>query len=794
MASPYFTGRRYIKGYGFGSTLLNWLRTNIVPLVKSGGKYLGSKLIEGGSKAAIDILQDDVKPSQAFKQRMNENVEVQLNDVSTNIGPSHFPIESHISTLLNYGKGAKKGHLTARGHFTDEGAHNTKFTLSTNKIFDVYGKLNSPFLNQGKLLLNGVSLKVKLTRSQPSYYLRCTDTDNINKKPYIKILETYLLVRKVKLTPNTLFSIEEKLKTENVLYPIDRVECKMHTIASGITNISLDNIVIGTLPKKLLVCFQSNQVINGKYDADTFEFKPYSISSIGLYIDGNLFMKPFETLFSANDEQIPLVARSYLNLMLNTNGLDELGNGLSIKQFNENKAIFAFNLEHAFEDAFNRVNPKRTGTVSLKITFKTPLTEVVSCITLLNFTGLVEIDKTRQGTYAKNEIKKINFLKYKKFAIIVNRISKNTMFEPGHWISLYFDGSNNEVIFFDSLALKPDKYFKNFIKKLNCSKLITLNNPIQHPLAGNCGIYCIFFVLYVIRSNFKKFLSLFDMNNLELNDKLICNLAFKYFKFKNKKEICVHRRIQYTTTVKTVNMEFVTQAIFDIAPQNFMEKIQLFEPQFEEDVYTLIDKVKRYGLAPTSMKLNIITLFKDMQHKMVVLLQNKDQGLFIFSLDNNLDEKFYCIMHYDEKEPEMNLLISEQYADMFYLLGVYSASTEKKDIKKSMDDFRRQHVAEHKIACEDRLKYYNDKGFPVFFYCKYEPKCFYNTSTFTERFDCEVYVATIRSKIEQVLNNAHFMSENLLVTRSKLGYSHHPMKTTPENLKKESEDSGNSSE
>ncbi|CAF2033321.1 unnamed protein product, partial [Rotaria magnacalcarata] len=225
-------------------------------------------------------------------------------------------------------------------------------------------------------------------------------------------------------------------------------------------------------------------------------------------------------------------------------------------------------------------------------------------------------------------------------------------------------------------------------------------------------------------------------------------------------------------------MEFVTQAIFDIAPQNFMEKIQLFEPQFEEDVYTLIDKVKRYGLAPTSMKLNIITvnkysektkpcgktniqflfqLFKDMQHKMVVLLQNKDQGLFIFSLDNNLDEKFYCIMHYDEKEPEMNLLISEQYADMFYLLGVYSASTEKKDIKKSMDDFRRQHVAEHKIACEDRLKYYNDKGFPVFFYCKYEPKCFYNTSTFTERFDCEVYVATIRSKIEQVLNNAHFM-------------------------------------
>ncbi|CAF3699597.1 unnamed protein product [Rotaria socialis] len=72
MASPYFTGRRYIKGYGFGSTLLNWLRTNIVPLVKSGGKYLGSKLIEGGSKAALDILQDDVKPGQAFKQRMNE--------------------------------------------------------------------------------------------------------------------------------------------------------------------------------------------------------------------------------------------------------------------------------------------------------------------------------------------------------------------------------------------------------------------------------------------------------------------------------------------------------------------------------------------------------------------------------------------------------------------------------------------------------------------------------------------------------------------------------------------------
>lgn len=72
MATPFFNGRRNIKGFGFGSSFVNWLRTNIVPLVKSGGKYIGRKLLEGSSKAATDILQQGVKPGQAFKSRMRE--------------------------------------------------------------------------------------------------------------------------------------------------------------------------------------------------------------------------------------------------------------------------------------------------------------------------------------------------------------------------------------------------------------------------------------------------------------------------------------------------------------------------------------------------------------------------------------------------------------------------------------------------------------------------------------------------------------------------------------------------
>lgn len=73
----YFKGRNIIqghslRGYGFGSVFSGWLRSNILPLLKSGAKYVGKQLLTGSVGAAGDILSGSKKPREAIRSRMQQ--------------------------------------------------------------------------------------------------------------------------------------------------------------------------------------------------------------------------------------------------------------------------------------------------------------------------------------------------------------------------------------------------------------------------------------------------------------------------------------------------------------------------------------------------------------------------------------------------------------------------------------------------------------------------------------------------------------------------------------------------
>lgn len=67
----FFKGRNQLRGHGFGSVFSSWLRSNILPLVKSGAKYVGRQLLSGTANVAGDILAG-TKPSDAVRTRLKE--------------------------------------------------------------------------------------------------------------------------------------------------------------------------------------------------------------------------------------------------------------------------------------------------------------------------------------------------------------------------------------------------------------------------------------------------------------------------------------------------------------------------------------------------------------------------------------------------------------------------------------------------------------------------------------------------------------------------------------------------
>lgn len=96
--------------------------------------------------------------------------------------------------------------------------------------------------------------------------------------------------------------------------------------------------------------------------------------------------------------------------------------------------------------------------------------------------------------------------------------------EPGtHFITLMIE--KNRIIVLDSLALRLNVFCPELLKVLlESGKDLTyaFDTPIQSPNSGHCGIYCLYFVCYVLKSKFpiRHNLTPFRNSATKMNDRI----------------------------------------------------------------------------------------------------------------------------------------------------------------------------------------------------------------------------------------------------------------------------------
>lgn len=120
-----------------------------------------------------------------------------------------------------------------------------------------------------------------------------------------------------------------------------------------------------------------------------------------------------------------------------------------------------------------------------------------------------------------------NTSKKKIFCLIFNLSKHDT--DGSHFIAIF--SSKNEIIYFDPFGHKPEnKYIKKFIQENKKNRKLVINKKcIQSCSSIFCGFYCLGFLLSQKRClPIKDFLLLFNINNLELNDKIIIDFMQKY--------------------------------------------------------------------------------------------------------------------------------------------------------------------------------------------------------------------------------------------------------------------------
>ena len=138
-------------------------------------------------------------------------------------------------------------------------------------------------------------MKIRLVQSKDAFALMATGANPDFK---IRIDEAALFARKAKLNPSVQMAHIKALEKATAKYPVRRVDCKVFSIPRGAMSHTHENVYLGVLPKRVVLCCVDNDAYNGAYDKNPFNMKHNGVNFLALYVDGQQVpAKPLQPRF-----------------------------------------------------------------------------------------------------------------------------------------------------------------------------------------------------------------------------------------------------------------------------------------------------------------------------------------------------------------------------------------------------------------------------------------------------------------------------------------------------------------
>lgn len=351
-----------------------------------------------------------VAPVNNFIHSLFHQIDVFLNSKLVSPPNNSYPYRAYIETLLNYSAPALNSHRTAGLWYIDtpgnmDAAPNVASTLNTankgainrqyftlgGKTVDLLSNLHVDLFGQPKFLLSSIDVRLRLVRCKDAFCLMDFSDDG---KFSVHIKEATLIVRRAKISPGILLAHAQALAKTTAKYPITRVEVKSFTLHQGVVAETIDNCILGQIPRRIVVAFLRNRAFNGHRHLNPFNFHHFSINYLSLYVDGvQIPSKPLQPRFNDSKSYI----EAYGTLFTGT-GINHLNEGIDISRTSYPKGfcLFVFDLTPDLSAHFSsHWNLVKTGSVRIEVRFEEALTETVNALVYAEFDNLLEIDSNR---------------------------------------------------------------------------------------------------------------------------------------------------------------------------------------------------------------------------------------------------------------------------------------------------------------------------------------------------------------------------------------------------------------
>ncbi|XP_053112169.1 uncharacterized protein F54H12.2-like [Hemicordylus capensis] len=303
---------------------------------------------------------------------------------------------------MNYSENTLATQFSAGLFYKDTAAHQDGRTLdggnsgfieraafmARSRKVDLLGRLHADLFFQEKLLLNGVDVKIKLTRSKDAF---CLMADGANPQYKLQIVSASLFIKKCYLNPVVRLAHAEALLTANAKYPVDRVSMKVFSIPIGSRVSNQENLFLGQLPKTVIIGFVDNDAFSGTFSKNPFNFKHYEINFACLYMDSTpVPMKPYQPDFQTGN-----CVREYMGLAQATGKhLEDRALLINREEYRKGYTLLAFDLTPD-QECGGHYSLIKTGNLRAEIRFARPLPTTINMLVYAVFDNLIEINHRR---------------------------------------------------------------------------------------------------------------------------------------------------------------------------------------------------------------------------------------------------------------------------------------------------------------------------------------------------------------------------------------------------------------
>ncbi|XP_053210233.1 uncharacterized protein F54H12.2-like [Panonychus citri] len=343
--------------------------------------HMNINILKGDSK--VVNTTNLVKLVSNFGNALFEQIDLFLGSTNTSLANNMYHYQAYIEDLLyRYPTNI------------DESFIKNATIVSEDKTYELYYRLHLPLCLQDKLLINGIPLVFRFTRSQSTFPLiRMKDGDKENYSIHISNFTLHLT--RVKLFPDAHATIIHTLETHPAKYFITRADTKSFTIPSGVSTMTIENLFVGQLPKRIIIGCVKEEALNGDINHNPFNFENFNINHICLNIDGVIYPSiPYKPDFNKGN-----CMREYLSLYKALNqdeGIPQIE--LTYEQYKNGNVLFAFDIGGPLGAESGVLSLIKRGKIRLEIRFDKSITSSIKAIVFGQFDNLITIDKDRQVT------------------------------------------------------------------------------------------------------------------------------------------------------------------------------------------------------------------------------------------------------------------------------------------------------------------------------------------------------------------------------------------------------------